>query len=95
MKVAVICVPLFAAYLFIIPSINKSFRELSWFGGLSATEAYSRILTKEYIDQLDFKADNWEFLTTRASEMSLYVKYVDFVPESHDYYKMEIIRDAF
>ena len=93
-KAVIFTAPIIIGYMYFLPAINKEFRQLSWYGGKNNIQAYSEILDEKYIDGLDFKSENWEFLTIRSSEISMFVKYVEYVPEKRDFYKYEIINSS-
>ncbi len=90
-KAVIFSSPIIIAYIYFLPAINKEFRQLSWYGGKDNIQAYSEILNEKYIENLDFEAENWEFLTIRSSEISMFIKYVEYTPEKRDYYKSEIL----
>lgn len=93
-KIVLVALPVLFGYLYILPAINKEFRMLNWYSGVSALDAYEQILSEDYLSELDFKSENWEFLTERSSEMGMFVKYVEYVPERRGFYNFEIVESG-
>ncbi len=94
-KAVIFSAPIIISYIYFLPAINKEFRQLSWYGGKDNIQAYTEILNEKYIENLDFEAENWEFLTIRSSEISMFIKYVEYTPQKRDYYKSEILYSSF
>lgn len=81
--------------IFVLPFFSNYIRKESWEGGKAAGQAAAEAIeglqettTGELVD------NNWAFLTTRFSEISLFVKYLDNVPENHPFYYWKLIEQG-
>lgn len=93
-KPIILATPLLMAFAYYYPSINNNYRKLAWNEKVDSYEAASEVLKEENIQSLTIEENNWAFLTTRLSEVSMAVDYFDYVPEKRDYYGFSIIIDG-
>lgn len=94
-RTALTLAPLAAIGLLVfLPSYNQHFRTLQWAGGLPAKEAavlsYRTIVT----GSTDLTANTWDFLTSRASEIGLFVEYLKHTPSTNDFAGTRIFQQA-
>ncbi len=87
-------VPLFLVSVFILPSYNSIFRQLSWGEGIASEQAAQSAFEAIQQGDVDFQTDNWSFLTDRLSEVSMFVEYVDKVPSRIDYFGSSIFTQS-
>ena len=92
-----LAVPSVYALLFLLPTFNTIIRNQSWVKKKpkveSGIEAYSSFFEEDA--QQKITTNNWEFLTTRFSEMAMFSQYVQQVPDRYPYYGLRILEDAF
>ena len=95
--VVVLSVPLIYGLLFLLPTFNTIIRSQSWIKKKpkveSGIEAYGSFFEEDA--QQKISTNNWEFLTTRFSEMAMFTQYVQQVPDQYPYYGLQILEDAF
>lgn len=89
-KILVVGAPLFITLMAVLPTFNAVIRENSWQNRLAPTEALAKAVSAVG-DQSTLSEANWEFLTGRFSEISLFTKYLDNVPKNRDFYYEDII----
>lgn len=80
--------------LVILPTYNNLFRQLNWRGDLESQEAAEVALTQTVEGKVNLARQNWTFLTNRLSEIHLFAKYLDEVPEHRSFYGMEIAENG-
>jgi hypothetical protein len=88
--------PLIYLMVYILPTYSSVIRQQSWFGDTAVEEARSMALDQLLDEENEeiIKETNWEFLTHRASEISMFNQFVDFVPKERNYYSFEIIENS-
>ncbi|MHA4894687.1 exosortase Y-associated Wzy-like protein [Pedobacter sp. PWIIR3] len=84
--------PIACLFLYILPTYTIVIREQSWFKGKPRENAREQAYQTFFDDGNDEIIDqnNWKFLTNRFSEIGMFSKYVSQVPDSHDFYGLEI-----
>ncbi len=92
--VLIMFIPIFMAVVFILPSYNALYREQAWTGGVEDEQAAQLAIEAIQTGEVDLASANWLFLTDRLSEISMFVDYVDKVPNQIDYYGLQIYKDA-
>lgn len=93
-KPIVLLSPFIFIFIYYYPSLNGTYRKLVWDDGVDTYDAASEVLKEENIQSLSIEENNWAFLTTRLTEVSMTVAYFDFVPEKHNYYGFSIVEDG-
>ena len=92
LKTSIIFIPLIALYFYFIPTLNVAVRQAAWYGNKGALETLSSLKSEQTFDKEVIKNNNWSFLTTRLSEVSMLNIYISSVPKYRPYYKFEIIK---
>lgn len=95
--IAVISLPIVYVLLYILPTYATIIRQQSWSGEKSAQEARNDAFETILQDENEEKIveTNWEFLTNRFSEISMFIQFVNHVPQKRDYYGLEILENSF
>ena len=78
----------------LLPTYNGTMRELTWRGDVEAQEAIQIALDRTLDGGEQMAQTNWQFLTSRLSEIGMFTKYIDFVPEERPYYRFEIVENG-
>jgi hypothetical protein len=95
--ILVLSLPLIYLMVYILPTYSSVIRQQSWFGDTAVEEARSMAL-EQLLDEENeekIKETNWEFLTHRASEISMFNQFVNYIPKERDFYGFEIIENSF
>lgn len=91
-----LALPVLCVLIYFLPTWNNILRSESWQGDQSAEraaeQAYVQILDDRNQEMME--QNSWDFLTNRFSEINMFSKYVNHVPNSHPYYGTEILEDA-
>lgn len=83
------------ALVFILPFFTSVIRKEAWEGGKQADQAAAQALENLQETTADeLVGGNWEFLTNRFSEISLFVKYLDNVPDNRPFYYWQLLEQA-
>lgn len=93
--VVITSIPALMLVIFILPSFNSLFRDQVWTQGVESTVATSSAIEALQGGEIDVYTDNWDFLTKRASEISMLNDYMRKVPKEIDYYGNSLILDGF
>ena len=96
-KTTQILVVPFAISLFVLlPSFTKNIRKIAWAneGRLSEIQKIDYLNVLEDTSFEEIENDNWDFLTNRLSEIGMFTGYVGKVPESRDYYGLDILENS-
>lgn len=80
--------------LAILPTYAKVFRELNWEGTASQEEAASVAFGVVRGGQQNLAANNWKFLTSRASEIGLFTQYISSINNGADFYGTQILEQG-
>jgi len=91
-RILIFVMPAFAILLLLLPIYSNVFRTVSWEQGLDSKTA-SEIAIKESQNFGNQKNKNiqWEFLTTRLSEIKMFTQYISNVPDKRPFYDWQII----
>lgn len=92
--ILLLSIPTLYVLLYFLPTYNNTVRQ-SWNGEVSAEEAQSQAfenLSAKNEEQIE--DTNWTFLTKRLSEIEMFTQFVDFVPNHHEYYDLEIVENS-
>jgi hypothetical protein len=89
-----IAIPTIYLLVYILPTFANIVRHESWSGEKTAEEARRQafdavVNANEQIDET-----NWNFLTGRLSEISMFTLFVKHIPEERDYYGFEIAQNS-
>lgn len=79
----------------VLPSISSHIRERTWQGQVSRWEAFGGAISDLQSKSRDeVRQDAWQFLSERVTEMGLFVKYLDRVPDVTPYFGFSIVVQA-
>lgn len=92
-KTSVVFIPLMALYLYYIPAYNNKVRDTRWYDNKTAIETID-IISNTELSEEEVKDNNWGFLTTRLSEISMLNIYISNVPQKRGYYHFEIVENG-
>jgi ABC-type multidrug transport system fused ATPase/permease subunit len=92
--VIIVGVPFFILLLYFLPAYNEIVRAKSWSKGVESQKAATDALDKIRQGKVDVQDRNWDFLVLRISEIYMFTKYAQFVPDRHEYYGMQIASQA-
>jgi hypothetical protein len=94
--VLTVSVPVIILLLYALPTFTSVIRMKNWKENtpinLAREQAYSSIFNEDNNEKLF--ATNHAFLTTRLSEISMFMQFVQHVPEQHAFYGSEIIKNS-
>ena len=83
------------ALIFVLPFFTSYIRKESWEGGKQADQAATEALENlQETTAGELVDNNWAFLTDRFSEISLFVKYIDNVPENRPFYNWQLLEQG-
>jgi hypothetical protein len=86
----------FVFLLFVLPFVTQTIREEAWQGEKQSDEAAAEALENlQAATAGEIVSGNWGFLTYRFSEISLFTKYLDNVPENRPFYGWQLIGQGF
>jgi hypothetical protein len=86
--------PLLYFYLMFLPTFNSEYRKLAWYGGVPPKEAMLQAIESIRSGEVDYKKSNWDFLTIRLSEISMFTIFTGNVPRNRPFYGSEILESA-
>lgn len=89
-RTSLLFVPLIFVYFYFIPTLNVAVRNSTWYGNKGAVETLSSLNDPRILDSDKIKNNNWAFLTTRLSEISMLNRYIESVPKYRPFYGTEI-----
>ncbi|MFD1628599.1 exosortase Y-associated Wzy-like protein [Pseudopedobacter beijingensis] len=94
--VIILSIPVVYLLVYILPTYAGIIRQESWSGGTTVEDARSMALEQilDENNQEKIKETNWQFLTERLSEISMFNQFVGFVPQKRDYYYLEIVENS-
>lgn len=94
-KVVIITAPLVLGFYFTyVPTYNSIVRSKAWSGDMAGQSLIQYAIDEIQSGNIDIKQNNWEFLTGRLSEISMFAKYIDQVPVYRDFYEFAIVNQA-
>ena len=76
-----------------LPSYVTSFRAQAWSGEVTADNASQNALN-EALNSDEKSETNWGFLTSRLSEMDMFIQYVKSTPDYVDYYGTALLEQS-
>lgn len=81
--------------IFILPFFTTVIREQSWEKGREAKEVAAEALQNlQQLSASQLVNNNWDFLTNRFSEISLFTKYINNVPGNRPFYNWQLIEQG-
>jgi hypothetical protein len=81
--------------VFILPFFTSYIRKEAWEGGKDSRQAAAEALENLQTTTTDeLTSNNWEFLVVRFSEISMFIKYIDNVPENRPFYHWQLLDQA-
>jgi hypothetical protein len=81
--------------VFILPFFTGYIRKESWEGGKDSSQAAAEALENlQTTTTNELAGNNWEFLVVRFSEISMFIKYIDNVPENRPFYHWQLLEQA-
>lgn len=92
-----ILTPLFIAFYFTyVPAYNAIVRAEAWNenGELKGLDLVQYAIVEINADHINIKETNWGFLTGRLSEIGMFTKYAEAIPERLDFYHFTIVRQG-
>lgn len=95
-KVLPVLIPVLILLFFVLPTFIGNFRKLSSEGAdatVARNKSIDNILNNDNLTD-DLQEDNWDFLTGRLSEISMFIKYTESTPYYIPYYKTNLIKNA-
>ncbi len=81
-------------YFTYVPTYNAIVRSMAWGGEMQGQELVEYAINEIREGNVDIGETNWSFLTVRLSEISMFTKYVESVPDRRDFYYFEIVIQA-
>jgi len=91
-RTSLVFIPLVLAYFYFIPTVNGVVRNAAWYENKGAIETLDELRDAKIYDAEKIKSNNWAFLTTRLSEISMLNRYMESVPMRRPYYGFEIYK---
>ena len=92
--VVVIFIPLLLLIFFLLPTFNTVFRANAWSGDTNTGDATQLALDATLNGSAGLGDTNWQFLTSRLSEISMFTKFVQSTPDNIPYYKTKILQQS-
>jgi len=92
--VVVIFIPLLLLIFFLLPTFNTVFRANAWSGDTNTDDATQLALDATLNGSAGLGDTNWQFLTSRLSEISMFTKFVQSTPDNIPYYKTKILQQS-
>ena len=91
-RTSLVFLPLIFVYFYFIPTINGVVRNSAWYQNKSSLETLTDLKDANIYDAERIRSNNWAFLTTRLSEISMLNRYIESVPNHRPYYGLEIYK---
>ncbi len=94
--ITILFIPCLYLLLYFLPTLTMMIRKESWNGNKTPQVARAEaidLFASGRQEQLILN-NNWDFLTHRFSEISMFSKYIDQTPEKHPYYGIEILKNS-
>jgi len=91
--VSVLFIPVMLFLFSFLPSYVTSFRAQAWSGEVTADNASQNALN-EALNSDEKSETNWGFLTSRLSEMDMFIQYVKSTPDYVDYYGTALLEQS-
>lgn len=93
-SIAVITPVVLVVLFTLLPFYADVVRELSWQGDMGSQEAARIAMEQTLSDDAPLLEKNWRFLTGRLSEIGMFVRYIDQVPEEQPFYRFELVENG-
>jgi hypothetical protein len=88
-------IPAIIALFVILPAYISTFRESAWTGDVSADQASQLALKATFNDDAEQSdVSNWDFLTHRLSEVSMFAQFVKSTPDKVNFYDFKILQQS-
>ncbi len=92
-RIVLLGLPVLILLIFVLPTFNTVFRENAWQKGIQQEEAFKIAL--DAVQKGDeTSANNWSFLVGRFSEIGIFEKYLNNVPQVVPFYGTQIIEQS-
>ena len=92
--VAAIFIPLLLLLFLLLPTFNSVFRQNAWSGDDSSDDATQLAIDATLNSNGSLGNTNWEFLTSRLSEVDMFTKFVQSTPDNVPYYKTKLLQQS-
>ena len=92
--VAAIFIPILILLFLLLPTFNSVFRQNAWSGDESSDDATQLALDAALNSNGSLGNTNWEFLTSRLSEVDMFTKFVQSTPDNVPYYKTKLLQQS-
>jgi hypothetical protein len=90
-------IPALILLFLFLPIYNKIFRQNAWSDNIEAAQAsqiaLDAALNKD-TSQGDADDNNWDFLTLRLSEVSMFIQFTKSTPQNVDYYGLTLLKQS-
>lgn len=92
--VAAIFIPLLILLFLLLPTFNSVFRQNAWSGDDDTDDATQLAIDATLNSNGSLGSTNWEFLTSRLSEVDMFTKFVQSTPDNVPYYKTKLLQQS-
>lgn len=92
--VTAIFVPLLVLLFLLLPTFNSVFRQNAWSGDEDTDDATQLAIDATLNSNGNLGNTNWEFLTSRLSEVDMFTKFVQSTPDNIPYYKTTLLQQS-
>jgi hypothetical protein len=92
--VLIIFIPLLLVLFLLLPTFNTVFRANAWSGETDTDDATQLALDATFNSTTGLGDTNWQFLTTRLSEIDMFTKFVQSTPDNIPYYRTKILQQS-
>lgn len=75
----------------VMPAYTSVYRDLAWFGAVDQRDAMRIAIDQIRSGEVDTRKSTRDFLTERLSEIGLFVRYLDRIPERRPFYGSQIL----
>ncbi|WP_179415170.1 exosortase Y-associated Wzy-like protein [Mucilaginibacter sp. E4BP6] len=91
--VAATFIPMLILLFLLLPTFNSVFRQNAWSGD-NTDDATQLALDAALNSNGSLGNTNWEFLTSRLSEVDMFTKFVQSTPDNVPYYKTKLLQQS-
>jgi hypothetical protein len=88
---AVVTLILFAA---LMPAYTNVYRNLTWYGDVNEKDAMRMAIQQIRSGQIDTRKSTTDFVLDRLSEIGMFVRYLDRIPEKTPFYGTKILKQS-
>ncbi|MHB8208957.1 exosortase Y-associated Wzy-like protein [Mucilaginibacter sp.] len=92
--VAAIFIPILIFLFLLLPTFNSVFRQNAWSGDDTTDDATKLAIDATLNSNGSLGDTNWEFLTSRLSEIAMFTKFVQSTPNNIPYYKTKLLQQS-